>query len=318
MPRGLLTVLALTGLVLPMAARAAEEDGPDGGSNPLTVRVMSFNLWHGGDAGGQPLEQSARVIRESAADIVGLQEASGREVDGKRPDHGAQLARMLGWHHLRQESSPGIISRFPILGATPQRFGAVIELPGGRRAFLFNVHLPDAPYQPYQLLKIPYGNAPFLETPAQLIEAARQARGRQLDRLLGELQVAVMSGLPVFLTGDFNEPSHLDWTRRAADARIVPMEVEYPTSLAVAGAGMIDAWRAVHPDESAHPGWTWTPITREADPADRHDRIDFVYASGPIRILECRIVGERADRADLVVAPYPSDHRAVVAAVSVE
>jgi exodeoxyribonuclease III len=45
---------------------------------PATVRVMSFNLWHGGQAGGQPLKQSAAVIEAAGADIVGLQERTAR------------------------------------------------------------------------------------------------------------------------------------------------------------------------------------------------------------------------------------------------
>ncbi len=48
-----------------------------------TVRVMSFNLWHGGDEGKQPLEQSAKVIREAKADIIGLQETAGHAPQGK-------------------------------------------------------------------------------------------------------------------------------------------------------------------------------------------------------------------------------------------
>jgi exodeoxyribonuclease III len=39
----------------------------------------------------------------------------------------------------------------------------VVELSDGR-LYVFNIHLGASPYQPYQLLGIPYGNAPFLET----------------------------------------------------------------------------------------------------------------------------------------------------------
>lgn len=50
------------------------------------LRVMSFNLWHGGDAGKQPLTQTAEVIRTAKADIVGLQETGGHEKErGREP-----------------------------------------------------------------------------------------------------------------------------------------------------------------------------------------------------------------------------------------
>lgn len=43
-------------------------------SEPAPLRVMTFNLWIGGEAGKQPLVQTARVIRMARADVVGLQE----------------------------------------------------------------------------------------------------------------------------------------------------------------------------------------------------------------------------------------------------
>ena len=58
------------------------------------------------------------------------------------------------------------------------------------------------------------------------------------------------------MTGDFNTPSHLDWTP-AVDGRprrTVHYPVPWPVTSAVAAAGFIDAYRAVHPDPVAAPG----------------------------------------------------------------
>jgi hypothetical protein len=94
--------------------------------------------------------------------------------------------------------------------------------------------------------------------------------------------------------------------------------VEYPSTLAVVHAGMRDTFRSVFPDEVARPGWTWTPTTKPEDPKDRHDRIDFVFVGGPnVTAQHCQIVGEHQKSADIVVQPYPSDHRAVVATVEI-
>ena len=117
------------------------------------------------------------------------------------------------------------------------------------------VHL-HAPYQPYQLLKIPYANAPFIATAAEAVNEARKARGAQVDSLLAELKPVLAAGQPVFLTGDFNEPSHQDWTPRAAAARKCPLAVEYPATLAIVSAGMRDSFRSLFPDEVSHPGET--------------------------------------------------------------
>jgi endonuclease/exonuclease/phosphatase family metal-dependent hydrolase len=278
------------------------------------LRVMTFNLWHGGDAGKQPLSQSAAVIRAARADLVGFQEAGGFERDGQRPNNGRRLAELLGWHYFAQGASPGIASRFPIVTNTPGKHGITVKLPSGKIVRHFNVHLMHTPYQPYQLLDIPYGNAPFIRTAAEAVAEARKARGAEVERLLAELKPAVAQGEAVFLTGDFNEPSHLDWTERAAQARRHPVAVPYPSTLAVTAAGMRDSFRTLFPDELAKPGVTWTPLTRPDDPKDHHDRIDFVFFAGPnVTAKQCAVVGESATFADVVVTPYPSDHRAVVA-----
>lgn len=301
---------------LPRWAEIARTDGA-GAGGPARLRVMSFNLWHGGERGWQPLAKTAAVIRASQADIVGIQEGAGLErADGTKPDNTLVLADMLGWHHASQDGGRAVISRFPIMGATPGRQGVEIVVPPGERLFVFNIHFPASPYQPYQLLNIDYGDAPFLETAEELVAAAEAARGNELTALLAELRPRVEAGDYVLLTGDFNEPSHEDWTAAAAAAGVVPMAVEFPTTRRILGAGMTDAYRAMYPDPVRHPGWTWTPTTEEDDPEDRHDRIDMVFTGPGIRTLDVEITGERRERASIVIHPYPSDHRAVTALVA--
>jgi sialidase-1 len=281
-----------------------------------TVRVMTYNLWIGGESGGQPLTQSALVIQAAQADIVGIQESSGEQrSDGSRPDNAAEIARILGWHHVDQGGGRAVLSRFPITELTPGRQGAIVALPSGQPLCVFNVHLPASPYQPYQLLRIPYGDAPFLDTAEELVAAAHSARGNGVTALLQELSPRIKAGNAVVLTGDFNEPSHEDWIPAAVEAGLAPLAVPYPTTQRILGAGMVDAYRAVYPNPVPHPGWTWTPITSEADPNDRHDRIDMIFTGPGIVTASAAIVGERAERADILVRPYPSDHRALVAEV---
>lgn len=284
-----------------------------------SVRVMSFNLWHGGDAGKQPLTKTMEVIIAAKADIVGLQETHGyeQEKDTGRPDHGRKLAQMLGWHYFDQGNRTGVLSRYPIVTNTPRKWGVKLRLPSANEVWLFNVHFAAAPYQPYQLLRIPYFDAPFLKTSEEAVIAARQARGGQVERMLSELKPVLAGRGPVFLTGDFNEPSHQDWTERAVAAGKCPLPVAFPSTLAVTRAGMRDAFRTAFPDEVARPGWTWTPTTEPDDPKDRHDRIDYVFVGGAnVTVKTCELVGEDRAFADIVVQPYPSDHRAVVTTVA--
>jgi len=284
-----------------------------GSLDPITVRVMSFNIWIGGEAGGQPLEQTAAVIRAAKADIVGIQESFGS--GNPAPDNAKKIAEILGWQHVNQGGSTSVISRFPIVGTTPSKWGVLIELSDSQKIYCFNAHLAPSPYQPYQLADIEYGSGRFIKTEQEAIEEARQARGRQVDSALAEMKQVADQGLPMFLTGDLNEPSHQDWTAAAAEAGHCQIKVEYPTTKAFTNFGFQDAFRAYHPDETKVRGYTWTPIKAEDDPSERHDRIDFVFSRGDqVRLIKVEVVGESKQRgADIVVTPYPSDHRAVVA-----
>jgi len=264
---------------------------------------MTFNILHGGTQRGQPLSQSVKVIQEADADVVGLQEV----------DKSAEkLAELLGWNMMRQGRNSAILTRYE--NVEPWEEGVRIKLDSGQEIYVFNTHLPHAPYQPYQLLRIPYFNAPFIETGREVIASANKARGEQIATLLKQIRTLPDKGATVFVTGDFNEPSHLDWTDAAARSGRHPIAVAYPGSVAMAKAGFIDAWRAAYPDEIRKPGFSWTPMTKADDPKDHHDRIDFVYFRGEgTELNNVKIVGENEENADIVVSPYPSDHRAVVA-----
>jgi exodeoxyribonuclease-3 len=161
-----------------------------------------------------------------------------------------------------------------------------------------------------QLLEIEYGNASFLETEEELIAAAEEARGPALELFFEDLEESA-DAVAVFVFGDFNEPSF--------KAGQQPLEVRWPTTLAVEKAGFVDAYREVYPNVVAKPAFTWTPTTNVTDPTDHHDRIDFVFAKADrIRVVDAAIVGEMAPEADIVVVPWPSDHRACVAEVEVK
>jgi len=285
-----------------------------------TIRVMSFNIWIGGEAGKQPLAQTANVIEAAKADIVGIQESCGEKKNGKRPDNAKVVAERLGWNHYSQgDDDKTIISRYKIAGQTPKKWGAKFLLPSGRSVWVFNAHFAYTPYQPYQLLKIPYNDAPFITTGEEAVREANKARAKQVAELLAEIEAVRPQESPIFITGDFNEPSPLDWTKAACQAGRCPVVVKWPTEDTLLQAGFVDAYREIHRDPLTKPGITWTPTTNDNDPKDRHDRIDFVLIGGNgARVTHAEVVGEESGRADIVVSPFPSDHRGVVATVVVE
>jgi endonuclease/exonuclease/phosphatase family metal-dependent hydrolase len=275
----------------------------------LTLRVATFNVFYGGDemvlaskdwctdpAGCQ--ETFAAVvdaIKQSKADIVGLQEATGNT---------RKVAEALGWNYNERTQ---VISRFPILdpGGADGLYVFVQPTPSTVVA-VSNVHLPSTPYGPYR------ARSGFTQEQVLNLEKARRLPAIQ-PQLTG-LPPLAGEGIPVFLTGDFNSPSYLDWTEAADSARDdMPYPVEWPVSKALADAGFKDSFRAVNPDPVARPGFTWTPGGPESAKREVHDRIDWVLSMGPTTATASSVVGEAAnENVDISVPMWPSDHRSVV------
>jgi endonuclease/exonuclease/phosphatase family metal-dependent hydrolase len=291
------------------------------------LRVMSYNIWGGGANEDKGIDETLAVLRAANPDIVGIQETRTEAADctaDSCPPGGtsvaAALAEAMGYYHHDQTAenvalwSNAILSRYPIGPATPNDLCAPIEAPG-RTVWACNIHLDDEPYQPYQLLGIEYGPAPFIDNAGDAIRFAEETRGPAIALLISDM-AATSEGDITFVFGDFNEPSGRDWTEAAAAAGLHPIAVDWPTTRALESLGFVDAYRAVHPDPVAKPAFTWTPRGDEADPADHHDRIDFVLVRGNVTVTEAAIVGETGPRTDLAVDPWPSDHRAVLAVVT--
>ena len=315
MPR-LAASLALCFLATPLSAET-------------TLRVMSYNVWGAGGNESKGIDETVAVIKAAGADIVGIQETKLEPDPCTATDCVAvgasiapALAESLGWYVYDQPPVNGglwanaVISRFPIVGkATPNEFGVQIDV-NGTMVWLFNIHHDDEPYQPYQLLGIEYGPAPFIKTEGEAVKFAADTRGPMMDLLEADM-TAAQNAAAIFVTGDFNEPSHLDWTDAAVAAGHHPVKVEWPTTKRLTEAGFIDAYRAANPDPVAKPAYTWTPTYDEAATDDHPDRIDFVFAKGSsLKVKSASIVGEDGPRSDIKVLPWPSDHRAVVAEVT--
>jgi len=292
-----------------------------------TLRVMSYNLWGAGGNEGKGIDETLAVIRAANPDIIGVQETrleGGACTADACPPIGASmapaLAKALGWHVYDQTAINGalwanaVISRYPIGAASANDLGVPVDV-NGQTVWIFNIHHDDEPYQPYQLLGIEYGPAPFIKTEAEAVDYANRTRKAAMDMLMADM-AAAEGAAAVFVTGDFNEPSHQDWTEAAMAAGTHPVAVAWPTTKRLTDAGFLDAYRAANPDPVAKPAFTWTPAGDEAATDDHHDRIDFVFARAVgLSVVNAAIVGEDGPRSDITVMPWPSDHRAVVAEV---
>ena len=271
-----------------------------------TVRVVTFNLLHGGPwsgliGNGADLDERLELVVEQLAalrpDVVALQEAS---LGGNRGNIAERLGRALGieWIHapttsqvfgiewldraitsaIRFNEGPAVLSRFPIVGSE------IVALPRcANRLF------------PRVLLRVevrtPHGPLDFYST--------HTSRDDCQLRRVAELVGARRGPLPAIVAGDFN-------TRESADA--------YAELLA---AGFVDAFRAVNPSAT---GLTSRQDVYAARPTVAR-RIDFVFVvpggNGAPRVLESRVVldipRQRPDGTTL----WPSDHYGVLAVIEI-
>ncbi len=297
------TVLATIALAIVACGDAADKgvatSGEAAATNVATLRVMAFNIeWGGTHVRFAGLSDA---IREAEADMVAIQEP-----EGNLP----RLAADLGWHYSRRGY---VISKYPLIDP-PEGNGHYIyvEVVPGKVVAVASVHLPSYPYGPEWLRD---GRA--IE---DVLALERQVRLAAIEPVLQALNGVQQRGFPVFLAGDFNAPSHEDWTEASLGTfEHRGVAVEWPVSKATFDAGFRDAYRSAHPDPVAHPGFTWwagRPPIEDYNPSDlaERDRIDFVWYAGSAELIDTRLVGEQgADGVDIAIDPWPSDHRAVVA-----
>lgn len=278
--------------------------------------VMTFNSWHQWGQITDGFEKAESAIRECGADVVGLQESS--------PEVAERMAAKLGWRHaVGGSGSVQILSRHPIVKVhvgksigSDRLLGACIrwgERPDDE-VMLFNIHLDYQRYGPYA------AREKGATVEGVLAENARSLRLKQSAAILDEISEALdeADARPVFLTGDFNVPSFLDWTE-ATKSRHHGLVVEWPETALFAKAGLRDSYRVAHPDPDVSPGTTWSAIHKRGEP---QDRIDFILFKGrSARVMESTVFTTLVetttgpwggDVKEVAGNTWPSDHAAVV------
>jgi endonuclease/exonuclease/phosphatase family metal-dependent hydrolase len=289
--RRLRLVLAALVVLLTPAAAAAQT------GTAVELRVMIFNIWLGGDQVN--LGRTLDAIRAANPDILLLQEPEGQT---------RAFAEALGWPYAME--SRHIVSKYPLF-APPAADAdyAFMELRPGRFVAVADIHLTSDPYGPYAVREG--------RTAADVLAIEAETRLPEIELYITQLSPLAAGGVPVFIGGDFNAPSHLDWTAAMAAARPqVRYPLEWPVSKALADAGFRDAYRETHPDPVANPGITWTagyPVPHLL-PDEAVDRIDQIYALGESTTVASQLVGETGGAdIDIGISPWPSDHHALVA-----
>lgn len=342
----------------------APADPPAAAAPARTLRILSFNVLSGGApvaeiGSASPLFRKPRhaeiaaVILESGADIVGVTEPPG----ATDPVLALLQAKDPAWQ--KRGGSNGRIpvflyARFPI---TPDPLHPDdptlhrVRIAPDRSVIVHVAHWwPAGGYGPsYIQQRMLAGDVPADPAAFEAQVLKKISIPETYRRTLEKVRPHLDARSPVFVLGDFNEPSHLDWTEAYAKAGAdrwvgngtgVPLrqKIAWAGSKTLADAGFKDAYRTVFPDPVRKPGNTWTPPYANGTPgrqpydgagkkvpAQALCRIDWIlFAGDGVTATGAAVVGEdpkrpeHGGRSELVPelrhnGPWPSDHRAVLA-----
>lgn len=314
-----------------------------------TFKVLQFNIWQEGSVVKGGFDAVADEIVRSDADFVTLSEV--RNYHNTRfCDRIVEALKERGqtYYSFYTEDS-GLLSRYPITDSTTvyplnDDRGSIYRLvtrKGDQEFAVYTAHL-DYRNCAYYDARGYDGNTwekrePVTNLDSLLILNRASVRDDAIARFVTEAEKDKTAGRIVILGGDFNEPSHLDWTEATKDMRdhyglVVPWDV----SVILEKAGYKDAYRVKYPNPVTHPGLTcpadcpdialeklvWSP---EADDRDRIDFIMFAPYEG-LTLTDATIIGPKGDilrgqrateeTADPIVEPqgiWPTDHKAVLA-----
>lgn len=341
-----LALLALNLFLLSFLPAAAQRE----------VTVLQWNIWQEGSSVKGGYESIVSEIARLRPDFVTLSEVRnyhGRDLIARLR---ADLQKAGVTYYGFSSYDSGLLSRYPItdsLTVYPERgdHGSIYGLrceAHGKRWAVYTAHL--------DYLDCAYYNArgydgsswrvcPIPRTEEEVL--ARNAlshREEALHALLPYIQQDEAEGRVVILGGDFNEPSHRDWTAATRYLRDHHgLVVNWPCTTLLEREGFVDAYRALYPNAVTHPGFTfpadnpavpekrltWTPL------ADERERIDYLFVRQPaskqdrVRIDDCRIYGPRGTilynarheehTADAFLPHqgiYPSDHKGLLLRLS--
>lgn len=260
-------------------------------------KVITWNIWHGGrkDGNEEGLEKTITVLKSSKADIICMQETYGS---------GPFIADRLGYIYYYRSTNLSVLSKYPIIEthgfADPFRFGGVtVQLNPQKKLRVFSLwinHLPKVTDYVFSKLSA-----------EKYMKEEENTRGKEIKEILKTMQpfLAQRDSIPVVIGGDFNSPSHLDWSELALNLHDQRTFL-WPVSVAMQQSGFYDAFRFYYPDPVLQYGRTWSPRFNDS----WQDRIDYIYFSGkPLQVINAQMLDQHP-------MGWPSDHAAVLTTFS--
>ncbi len=314
-----------------------------------TISVVQLNIWKNcnGIEGG--IEAIADEIARLKPELVSLNEISTTDAS---PTHelllNALAERGLTYYSGRMQESD-ILSIAPVSEIrrlypdSPDVIGSVIGVDTeihGVPLSVYSAHLDylnDAYYNVRGIDGSTWKPCKLPETVEEILQRNdMSSRDEAIAKFIESAADDIARGRTVILCGDFNEPSHLDWTEATANLYDHNgFVVDWTCTRMLDQAGYADAYRTVWPDPVAYPGITFPASCESVDvkqlawapEADERDRIDYIFynKSSGITPVSASLLGPDksishsqrvADNtSDPLITPlnvWPTDHRGVL------
>ena len=316
----------------------------------ITLKVMQFNIWLEGTQVPNGFDAIVSEIINNDIDVVTFNEVL-NEKNVHFNDRIVKALKEKGKTYFSfYADDSGIVSKYPIILSTsvyPEKvdtgsiYKAIIKV-GEAKIAIYSSHLDYTHYACY----LPRGysgntwkkiDKPVTNLDSILANTLSSKRFEEITTVIADAEKEFKNGNSVIISGDFNEPSHLDWVKTNKNrcdhnGMIVP----WPVSTLLAKTGYVDSYRQIFPNPLTHPGFTYPADNPDADiskltwapEADERERIDFIYfkLKKAITLKKVAIIGPKGcivkskreeehthDNFILPAGIWPSDHKAVLA-----
>ncbi|MDO5978236.1 endonuclease/exonuclease/phosphatase family protein [Flavivirga spongiicola] len=313
-----------------------------------TLKVLSLNTWHEGELVDGGFDAIVDIILQTEVDVIILCEIRNSNniiFSNKITDE--LKKRGEDYYSFNSGKSPIVLSKFPIVSKpvidNTSLTKCIVKLNETLQVALYAAHLDYTHYACYlprgydgiTWKKLP---EPVLDVSKILLQNKASSRDEAIELFVKDASVEKENGNLVLLAGDFNEPSHLDWTMETKDlfdhnGTVVP----WHNSITLKENNYVDAYRMKYPNPTTHPGFTWAAYNIDVElsklvwtpDADDRDRIDFIYYNNDSRFTleDIIVVGPSGsivngqgiqdnsllDKFLLPQGKWPSDHKGLLA-----
>lgn len=280
------------------------------------IKILQLNIWMEGTEVPNGFDAIVDNINQLNPDFVTFSEIQNLNNTHFSDRITTALAAKGKKYYSFYSDDAGLISRYPIIDTATVYYGkgAIYKLVAkikGKEVAVYSAHLDYENYAVY----LPRGydgltwkklKAPVTNLDSVLAMNRASKRMEAINAFLLASKEDIKKGRCIFLGGDFNEASHLDWTEQTKklfdhNGVIAPWDC----SVALYKAGFKDSYRELYPNVVTHPGFTYpsnntavavNKLTWAPD-ADERERIDFIYyyPSKKIKIKSSAVVAPKGD-----------------------